>query len=104
MQGQIPGVERVLPLLDRPEHKRALQRFHIDAVVGQPAAKASLAARGQAMGQQHPRLPGVKMRTFLSAAARPPSREEHQMALAADRAVLTQEAGELTLVPVTGMR
>jgi hypothetical protein len=50
IQSQIQGVAWVLPLLERPEHKRAIQRLNVDATVGQLALTVPLPARGQAMG------------------------------------------------------
>ena len=93
----------VLSVLDRPEHKRAIQRFHIDAAVGQPAPAAPLPARGKAMGQRQTGLPAIEADGFAQQQPGDHPGKEHQMALVADRAVLTQEAGELTVEPGWGI-
>jgi hypothetical protein len=65
-QGRDAGVALVLPLLDRAEHKRAIQHFHIDASVGRAALTAALEAGCQAMSQRQTRLPVIKQTVSLS--------------------------------------
>ena len=89
-------------MLDRPENQRAIERFHIDADVVQPAPTAALPAGCQAMGQRQTRLPAIETDGFAQQQPGDHPGEEHQMALVADRAVLTQEADQLSMQLGTG--
>ena len=89
-------------MLDRPEHKRGIQRFHIDAAAGHPALTAALPAGGQAMGQRQTRLPTDETDRLVQQQHGHHPGEEHQMALVTDRAVLTQEADQLSMQLGTG--
>ena len=96
------GVAWVLPVLNRPEHERAIQRFHINAAVGQPAPAAPLPAGSQAMGQRQTRLPAIETDRLAQQQPDHHPAEEHQMAPIADGAVLTQEANQLSMQLGTG--
>jgi hypothetical protein len=46
VERQMQGVARLLPLLNRPKHQRAIEGFHADAFIAQPTPAAPLPAGG----------------------------------------------------------
>jgi len=97
------GVAGTLPLLHRPEHQRAIKALGIDPSIAEPTAAATLSAGRQAAVQRNGSLPLVKTDGLAVQPASDHPAEQHQMALVADRAVLTQEAGELSMEPGVGI-
>jgi hypothetical protein len=89
------GVAWVLPLLDRPKNQRAVEGFHIDTAVGQPAPRAALPAGWQATGHGQPGFPTIEIERLSKQQqhGHHPGKE-HQMTLVTDGAVLTQEADQ----------
>ncbi len=57
---EIQGVFWLLPVLERPENQRSIQRLSIDAAVGRTALTAALPARGRALWQRQTSLAAVK--------------------------------------------
>jgi hypothetical protein len=102
IESQMQAVALVLPVLNCPEHERAIERFHINAAVGQPALTAPLPAGRQAMGQRQTRLPAIETDRLAQQQPDHHPAEEHQMAPIADGAVLTQEANQLSMQLGTG--
>ena len=96
------GVVWVLPVLNRPENQRAVEGFHVNAAVGEPALTAPLPAGGQAMGQRQTRLPVVETDRLAEQQPGDHPAEQHQMALVTDGAVLRQEANQLSMQLGTG--
>ena len=103
VESQMQGVAWRLPLLDRPEHQRAIERLNIDAAIAEPTPAAPLPAGRQAAVQRNGSLPLVKTDGLAEQQASDHPTEQHQMAFVADRAVLTQEAGELSMEPGVGI-
>jgi hypothetical protein len=102
VERQMQGAAWVLPVLNRPENQRAIEGFHVNAAVGEPAPAATLPAGCQAMGQRQTRLQAIETDGFAQQQPGDHPGEEHQMALVTDRTVLTQKAGELTVEPGSG--
>jgi len=93
----------LLKQLNRPEHKRAIQRPQINAVVRETAAATPQLVRGKTMG--HRQSGFLLIETYGFAQQQPGHHpgEERQMALAADMPVLMQEVGVFTLEPDSGI-
>ena len=94
---------RVLPLLHRPEHQRAIKALGVDPAIAEPTAAAALPAGRQAAVQRDGSLPLVKTDGLAEQQAGDHPAQQHQMAFVADRAVLMQEAGELSMEPGVGI-
>ena len=92
-----------LPLLHRPEHQRAVESLGINAPVAEPTAAAPLPAGRQATVQRDRTLPLVKTDGLTEQQTGDHPAEQHQVTFVADRAVLTEEAGELTMEPGVGI-
>ena len=90
-------------MLDRPDDQWAVEGLHVNAAVGQPALTAPLPTGRQATGHGQPGFPVVETDRLAQQQPGHHPGEEHQMALIADGAVLTQEAGELTVEPGSGI-
>jgi hypothetical protein len=97
------SLARLLPLLDRPDHQRAIKALGIDPPAAETTAAAPLPAGRQAMVQQNRSLPLVKKDGQAEQLAGHHPTEQHQMAFVADRGVLTQKAGELSMEPGVGI-
>jgi len=103
VERQMQGVAWLLPLPHRPEHQRAIKSFGIDPPIAEPTAAAPLPAGRQAAVHRDGSLPLVKTDGLAEQQAGDHPAEQHQMAFVADRAVLTQEAGELSMEPGVGI-
>ena len=98
----VQGLAWVLPVLDRPENQRAVEGLHVNTAVGQPALTAALPAGRQATVHRQPGLPATKADGFTQQEPGHHPGQKHQMALIAGRAVLTQEADQLSMQLGTG--
>ena len=87
----------VLPVLDGPDDQWAVEGFHIDPPVGEPALTAPLPARGKAMRQRKPGFPAIETDRLAQQQSGHHPGEENQMTLVTDRTVLTQEADQLSM-------
>ncbi len=74
-----------------------------NAPVAEPTAAAPLPAGRQATVQRDESLPLVKADGLAEEQAGDHPAQQHQVALVADRAVLTQKTGELTMEPGVGI-
>ncbi len=92
-----------LPLLHRPEHQRAVEGLGGDPAITEPTPAASLPAGRQGAVQRNGSLPLVKTDGLAEQQTGDHPDQQHQVTLVADRAVLTQEAGELSMEPGTGI-
>jgi hypothetical protein len=86
-----------LQLLHRPEHQQAVEAFGVDPAIVEPMAAASLPARGQAMDHRELGLLVVETDGLAGQQHRDHPAQQNQIALVADRAVSTKEAGELNM-------
>lgn len=97
------GLAWCLPLLNGPEHDRANKALGIDPCIAEPTPTATLTAGRQAAVQRNGSLPLVKTNGLAEQQASDHPAEQHQVTLVTDRAVLTQEAGELSMDPGVGI-
>jgi len=97
VESQMQGVAWLLPMLDRTEHQRAVEGLTIDPPIAEPTTAASLPAGRQAASQRNGSLLLVKTNGLAEQQTGDHPAQEHQMAFVADRAVLTHEAGELSM-------
>ena len=96
------GLVWVLPALDRPEDQGAIELFCIDPAIRKPALTTPLPAGSQAMPQRQPGFPVVETDRLAQQQPGHYPAQNAQVALVAGSAVLTEEAGELTMVPGLG--
>jgi len=82
---------------DGPDDQWAVDGFHIDPPVGEPALTAPLPAGSQAMGERQTRLPAVETDGLAQQQPSHHPGEENQMTLVTDRTVLTQKADQLSM-------
>jgi len=103
VERQMQGVALILPLLQCPEHQRTVERLGVDAAVGEPTPAAPLPAGRQATVQRNGSLPLAKTDGLAEQQTGDHSAQGDQMALVANRAVLTEEACELSMEPGMGI-
>lgn len=96
------GLAWLLPVLDRPEHQRDIERLPIDAGIAQPTLAASLPNDRQAMDQRQHGHPAVKADRLTQQQPGHHLSQQHHMTLVAERAVLRQEANQLSMEPGVG--
>jgi hypothetical protein len=97
IEGQMQAVAWLLSVLDRPENQRVVESFHVNAAVGESALIALLPAGGQSMGCGEPGLAVVETDGLAQQQPSHHPGQEHQMPLITDRAVLTEEADQLSM-------
>jgi len=97
VEGQMQAVVWLLPLLERPEHKRAIQHLNVDATVDQPALTAALPAGRQTTGRGQPGIAAIETNGLARRQPNHHPSKQHQMTLITDGAVLTQEADQLSM-------
>ena len=103
IERQMQGLAWLLPVLDRPEHQRAVERCRIDPLVGEPTPAAALPPGGQAMDHRELGLPVVETDGLAQQQPGDHPARQRQMALVADGAVLTEKAGQLSMEPGMGI-
>lgn len=94
---QRQGLAWPLPVLNRPEDQRSVERLHVDAAIGEKALTPPLPAGGQASPQGQMLLPAIKTDGFAQQQTRHHPRQEHQMAQVDKAAVLTQQRQQVSL-------
>jgi hypothetical protein len=97
------GVAWLLPQPHRPEHQRAVEPLGVDSPIAEPTAAASLPAGRQAASQQNGSLPLVKTDGLAQQQPSHHPAQKDKVTFVADRAVLTQKAGELSMEPGVGI-
>ena len=93
------GLAWLLPLMHRPEHQRAVEGIGLDPPIAEPTAATPLPAGRQAASQRNRSFPLFKTDGLAEQQAADHPAKKHQMEFVADRAVLTQEAGDLSMEP-----
>ena len=99
---QMQGLAWLLPMLNRPEHQRAIDRIHVDAPIAQPTPAPPLPAGSQAAVERDGALPLVKANGLTEQQSGDHPAQQHQMAFVSDRTVLTEESDQLSMEPSVG--
>ena len=90
-------------MLDRPENQWAVEGFHINAAIDQPALTAPLPTGRQAVRQRQTSLPSIETDGLTEEQPGHHPGQENQVTSVAGGAVLTQEACELSMDPGVGI-
>ncbi len=99
VERQIQGLAWLLPLLQCPEQQRAVEALEIDRPVAEPSPEATLPTGRKATVQRDGSLPLVRTHGLAEEQVGNHPAEQHQMTLVTGKAVLTQEASELSMEP-----
>lgn len=83
------AVARLLPVLDRPGHQRALEHCCLDPLIGESTPAAALPAGGQAIVQRQSLLPVAEADGLAELQPSHPPAQQRRLRLVADGAVLT---------------
>jgi hypothetical protein len=96
-------VARLLPVMDRPEHQRTVERLNIDSLVAKPLPATSLPAGGKAMDHRQGPLPVAETNGLAEQQASHHPAQQRQMPLVGSRAVLAEKARQLSMEPGVGI-
>ena len=103
IKGEMQAVAWLLPVLDRPEQQRTIERVHLDAPIAEPTPAAALPTGGQVMAELQGSLPVTETDGLAEQQLGDHLAQQRKVPLVAGGAVLTEKGGQLSMEPGVGI-